>query len=427
MKRSILIITICFLAIMNLFSAEILDRIIAKVGREIILQSELETRKQQLTAAGMLIDEVEDLDILNEMIDSKIILQKAKDDLYEVDLLEVNALAQEQIDRISKDFPSSEEFQSVLMDEMGLTIPELKEFYIDMITEQRLKDQIISNEIKTKVHITEAEIEDYYNGHISELPLRAAHDKLGMIIREIKPSKETRADALLEINKIIDKINEGEDFSEVLTHLSDFGENISGGDLGFFGKGRMIKSFEDASFALRPGEVSGIVETMFGYHIIKMEERKEDEVRVSHILKEVETTDDDVLRTKELMDIVLGKLREGENFSDLAVEYSDDDSLASAGGIIGEFTSEDYPELFKDEYSSLDYGTYSEVIREGENYYILAKISKTEEQQYSYEEIYDRLRQIVMSQKEVDLYEKWVEDLLKESYVEIFLEDTVEE
>jgi len=184
MKRSILIITICFLAIMNLFSAEILDRIIAKVGREIILQSELETRKQQLTAAGMLIDEVEDLDILNEMIDSKIILQKAKDDLYEVDLLEVNALAQEQIDRISKDFPSSEEFQSVLMDEMGLTIPELKEFYIDMITEQRLKDQIISNEIKTKVHITEAEIEDYYNGHISELPLRAAHDKLGMIIRE---------------------------------------------------------------------------------------------------------------------------------------------------------------------------------------------------------------------------------------------------
>jgi len=292
-----------------------------------------------------------------------------------------------------------------------------------MITEQRLKDQIINSEIKTKVHITEAEIEDYFNENISEIPLKPAHDQLGMIVREIKPSKETKEQALHEINKIIDRLNEGEDFSSILGRLSDFGDNIDGGDLGFFGKGKMIKPFEEAAFTLRPGEISGIVETMFGFHIIKMEERKEDEVRVSHILKEISTTENDILRTKELMDIILEKLKSGEDFNELAREYSDDDSSAVNGGLIGEFLPEDYPELFKDKFNIMDYGEYSEIVRQGENFYILAKIQKIDEQPYSYEEIYDRLRQVVMSQKEVDLYENWIKDLIKESYVEIFLED----
>jgi len=420
--RKILTITILIL-IINGLSAEILDRIIAKVGSDIILESELNTRKQQLIATGMLSDEIEDVDILSEMVESKIILQKAKKELYEVDEIEVNALAQEQIDRILQDFPSYEEFQTVLMSEMGLTVMELKDFYIEMITEQRLKDQIISSEIKTKVHITEAEIEDYFNENISEIPLKPAHDQLGMIVREIKPSKETKEQALHEINRIIDRLNEGEDFTVILGKLSDFGENITGGDLGFFGKGKMIKTFEDAAFALRPGEVSGIVETMFGFHIIKMEERKEDEIRVSHILKEINTTENDILRTKELMDIVLEKLNSGESFDLLAREYSDDDSSAVDGGLIGEFLPEDYPDLFKEAYGSLNYGEYSEIIREGETFYILAKVKQIDEQPYSYEEIYDRLRQIVMSQKEVDLYENWIKDLTNESYVEIFLED----
>ena len=421
MKKNLIILLI--IIITTILNAEVLDRIIAKVGRDIILPSELETRKQQLNATGMLNEDIGDIDILNEMIESKIILQKAKRELYEVDELEVNALAQEQINRIAQDFSSQEQFSSVLMDEMGITVPELKEFYLEMITEQRLKDQIISNEIKTKVHITEAEVEEYFNENISEMPLKPSQDELGMIVREIQPSKETRNKARQEMNAIIDKLAEGEDFSDLLKRFPEFGENISGGDLGFFGRGKMIKSFEDAAFALRPGEVSGIVETMFGYHIIKMEERRDDEIRVSHIIKEVNITEEDISRTKELMEVVLARLRAGEDFAELAREYSEDDSSAALGGVIGEFIQDEYPELFKDEFLKLDYGQYSEVIREGENFYILHKLKKIPEQPYTYDEIYDRLRQIVMSQKEVDLYDNWIKELIKESYVEIFMEE----
>ncbi|KQC09985.1 MAG: hypothetical protein APR54_03385 [Candidatus Cloacimonas sp. SDB] len=420
------ILTIVILLITGFLQAEVLDRIIAKVGRDIILESELETRKQQLKAAEMLTDEIHEVDILNEMIESKIILQKARSEQYEVDELEINNLAQEQINRISQDFQNYADFEKVLMDEMGLTVPELKEFYIEMITEQRLKDQIISSEIKTKVHITEAEIEEYFNEHQSEIPLKPAHDQIGMIIREIKVSKDTREKALKEMNRIKDSLDEGEDFSSILNHLSDFGENISGGDLGFFGKGKMIKSFEEAAFSLRPGEVSEIVETMFGFHIIKMEERRDDEIRVTHILKELEITEEDILRTKELMDIILEKLRAGEDFHKLAREYSEDDSSAVQGGIIGEFVPEEYPELFKEYLNKLDYGEYSDIIREGNNYYILKKIRKIDEQPYTYEEIYDRLKKIVLSQKEVNIYENWIEELISESYVEIYLDNNFE-
>ncbi len=420
MKKYFILIIVTLIVGLN---AEVMDKIIAKVGRDIILASELDTRRQQLSAAGMMNEDIGDIDILNEMIESKLILQKAKNELYEVDELEVNALAQEQIERISKDFSTKEQFETVLMEEMGLTVPELKEFYTEMITEQRLKDQIISNEIKTKVHITEAEIEEYFNENISELPLKPAQDQLGMIVREIKASKETRSKALQEMNKIIDKLAEGEEFSEILKKLPEFGENITGGDLGFFGRGKMIKSFEDAAFALRPGEVSGIVETMFGFHIIKMEERRDDEIRVSHILKEVVITEEDIQRTKDMMDVILEKLKAGEDFAELAREYSEDDSTASSGGVIGEFIPAEYPELFKDQFNKLDYGQYSDVIREGDNFYILDKIKQIPEQPYTYDEIYDRLRQIVHSQKEVDLYDNWIKELVKESYVEIFLEE----
>jgi len=417
------ILTIIVIAIAGYMQAEVLDRIIAKVGRDIILESELETRKQQLKAAEMLTDEIQDIDILNEMIESKLILQKARSEQYEVDELEINNLAQEQINRISQDFENYTDFEKVLMNEMGLTVPELKEFYIEMITEQRLKDQIISSEIKTKVHITEAEIEEYFNEHQSEIPLKPAHDQIGMIMREIKVSKDTREKAMKEMKRIKDRLDEGENFDSILNHLSDFGDNISGGDLGFFGKGKMIKSFEEVAFSLRPGEVSDIVETMFGFHIIKMEERRDDEIRVTHILKEIEITEEDILRTKELMDIILEKLRAGEDFHNIAREYSEEDSSAAQGGIIGEFIPQEYPELFKDQLNMLDYGEYSDIIREGNNYYILKKVKKIDEQPYTYEEIYDRLKKIVVSQKEVNIYENWIQDLISESYVEIYLDN----
>ena len=403
-------------------SAKTVDKIVAKVGKEVILKSELDQQKQELEAAGLLKENESDYDILKNMVEQKLVLQKAKEENFSVDEAELTGLAEQQIQRVALQFKSQREFQDYLRKEAGLSVLELKEFYKKQLREQKLKDDIIQKEIKNKVHITEVEVQDYYNEHKNEIPQRPAMDEIGMIMRTIKPSEETRKRALIEINNIKDKLNEGADFAELAKKYSEGPSAKNGGDLGFVEKGTLVKPFEDAAFALIPGEVSDVVETKFGFHLIKMEEKKGNEIHVRHILIKVEPSEKDIEAEKKLMENILDKLRQGDDFYELAKTYSEDDSSAVHGGVIGEFTPDNYPELFKKYIVNLDYGEYSDLIRQDNILYIFGKLKKISARPYTYEEIYDRLRETVISQKQQELYENWIKQLLQENYVEILLD-----
>ena len=420
MKKTVIIA--CLLLTLTCLTAEVLDKIVAKVGREVILQSDLNQRMQQLEAAGMLTDDVTTFDVLNDMIESKLIVQQAKKEEYEVDSNQIKSMAEEQIKQISSQFKTEAEFKQELK-KANLTVPDLKEYYIEMITEQHLKEQIINQEIKTKIHITDMDVEQYYEEHKNDIPLRPEMTEIGMIMRMIEASKETKNKALLEINQIREQLIDGADFAEIAKKYSDCPSAANGGNLGFFGRGAMVKSFEDAAFALMPGEISEVVETPFGYHIIKVDEKKEDEVKASHILKQVEATEEDIAATIALMENVLKKLDDNEDFSELAMTYSQDDSSAVKGGIIGEFTEDNYPDLFKDYIKNINVGEHTRLIREDTNLYIFAKLHQIPERPYEYKEIYDQLRDLVTSQKQMKLYQNWMNELKQNSYLEILPEE----
>ncbi len=305
MKRALLII-IALLILVSL-SAEVVDKIIAKVGKEIILKSDLEKRMQQLNASGTAMNDITQFDILNDMIEAKLIIQKAKEEEYKVDDQMIKEMAEDQIKQVASQFPSELEFKKELRG-AGLSVPDLKDYYIEMMTEEQLKSQIIRHNIKSKIHITEGEVEEYYKENLVDIPPRPEMYKIGMIVRFIKAGKDTKEKVLVEINKIRDKVNEGADFAELAKEYSDGPSAANGGNLGFFGKGMMVKPFETAAFALMPGEISEVIETQFGYHIIKVLEKKGNEVNASHILKIVEATEEDVQANIQLMEGVLQNL-----------------------------------------------------------------------------------------------------------------------
>ncbi len=420
MKKTLLIIIALF--IVASLSAEVVDKIIAKVGREIILKSDLEKRMQQLNASGMAMDDVTQFDILNDMIEAKLIIQKAKEEKYEVDDEMIKEMAEDQIKQVASQFPNELEFKKELRG-AGLSVPDLKDYYIEMMTEEQLKSQIIRHNIKSKIHITEGEVEEYYKENLVDIPPRPEMYKIGMIVRFIKAGKDTKEKVLVEINKIRDKVNEGADFAELAKEYSDGPSAANGGNLGFFGKGMMVKPFEAAAFALMPGEISEVIETQFGYHIIKVLEKKGNEVNASHILKIVEATEEDVQANIQLMEDVLQKLLDGEEFTELAKTYSEDEESAIKGGVIGEFTKDTFPEIFKKHLENLEVGENTELVREQENFYIFSILNKIPEREYRYTEIFDRLKEMVTSQKEIELYGNWIKELMHETYVEILIEE----
>ena len=420
MKRTIFLITI--LLVLACLSAEVADKIIAKVGREIILKSDMEKRMQQLGASGIEMENITQFDILNDMIESKLIIQKAKEEEYEIDEQMIKEMAEDQIKQVSSQFPSEFEFKKELK-KAGLSVLELKDYYIEMMTEEQLRSQIIQYNIKSKIHITEGEVEEYYKENKIDIPNRPDMFQIGMIVRFIEAGDETKDKVLVEINKIRDMLNEGADFAELAKEHSDGPSGTNGGNLGFFGKGMMVKPFEDAAFALMPGEISEVIETQFGYHIIKILEKKGNEVNASHILKMVEANEDDVQANIQLMEDVSQKLADGEEFTELAKTYSEDDETAVNGGIIGEFTKDTYPEMFKKHIEKLEVGESTELIREQENFYIFSILNKVPEREYQYTEIFDKLKEMVTSQKEQELYGNWIKELMQDTYVEILIEE----
>jgi peptidyl-prolyl cis-trans isomerase SurA len=420
MKRILIIMLLGILTFCAL-QAEVLDRIVAKVGNEVVLYSDVQKQMAQMKNAKMLAENETENDILKEMVETRLVIQKAKDLNYSADENRVKMLVEKQIKGIQANFKTEEAFYSELR-KTHLTKSELTKYFTDLYTEQMLKEQIIENQIKRKVKVSDSEVADYFREHQSEFPMRPMMYKIGMIMRQVHVSKATRDQKKAEITELLSQLRKGANFATLAKQNSeDPGSGENGGDLGFFSRGMMVKPFEQVAFNLKPGEISDIVETQFGYHIIKMEEKKDDEIRVRHILKMLTPDKADTLATKELMNTLLPRLKAGESFSELAQKYSEDDSSAVNGGIIGEFNDDNYPDMFKTILKELPLGQYTDVIDNGGMYYIFGKMAEVPSRVYTFTEIKPQLTEYVTSQKQLSLYQQWIEKLKKETFVEILL------
>lgn len=205
-------------------------------------------------------------EIVDNLIDREVLYQESQKEGIDV---EPQAIS-DQLATIKKRFANDADFQKAL-DQMQLSEAEIK----TQIQRDIAIRQLIDKQVAQKVVITDAETKAYYddNPNLFKQPeqVKASHI---LIKVDASASEADKAKARIEIVKVQKKLQDGEDFATLAKEFSQGPSSDKGGDLGYFRRGQMVKPFEDAAFALAPNEVSGVVETQFGYHLIKVVDKK---------------------------------------------------------------------------------------------------------------------------------------------------------
>jgi peptidyl-prolyl cis-trans isomerase C len=209
-------------------------------------------------------------DVLETMINEELLFQESRNKGITV---EPEAIATD-LKRIKKGFATDADFKKLIA-ESGLTEAELQ----SDIERGHVINKLIDNQIAALIVIPDQEIRTFYDTHPNSFKkseqVRASHILI-KIDSKAEPSVKDEKKAKLQ--KIQKRLKGGEDFAVLAKEFSECPSNIEGGDLGYFGRGKMVKPFEDAAFALKTGEVSDIVETRFGYHLIKVVDKKPESV-----------------------------------------------------------------------------------------------------------------------------------------------------
>jgi len=420
MKKAILMIVLV-LAVLSVNAAETVDFIVAKVGREIILFSDLIRQINQMRSARVWNEDMTPDVVLESMVENKLIVQKARELNIRVDERRINNAVENQLNQVRASFGSEEEFHRELRNS-GLLLSDLRRFYEESMTEQFLRDRLIETEIRRRININDADVLEFYREEYELMPSRGESFEVAMILRLPAPSEDTDNEARERIMAIQNRIIRGESFEDMAREFSECPSSQAGGNLGSFGRGMMVEEFEEVAFQLDVNEVSDIVKTEFGYHLIKVTEKNNNEVSARHILITVSESPDDVEREREFISELAERIKGGESFGDIATIYSHDDNSRDNNGVVNILTREQFPSFFASVLNELSVGEMSDVF-EYQNMFYLFRINESfPERRFEFEEIREQLRELLTARRQSELYEQWVQGLQNEIYVHVYEE-----
>jgi len=405
-------------------TAQPVESVVAIVGKEVILKSELDEEVMvYCIQAGIQptdsarINEVT-REILESMVDARLIVNEARERKLTVTKEELDAAVQNALDEVKARAGSEERLAQELAKE-NLTEENLKARYRKGLESQILARKLVERQVSSKIKVTNKEIDDFYNERKTELPKRPPEITLAQIV--ILPEVDSLVDnaARGKAADILKAIRSGENFEKLAGQFSDDPSAEKGGDVGFFQKGEFEEAFEKAAFALEPEQVSDLVRSKYGYHIIKLVEKQDDRAHVKHILVRTVPTDEAEERARALATSLRKRIESGEAFESLAAKFSQDTQSAGKGGVIGSYIIESLSPVIKNAIKGVPVGGFTEVVPMEIGYYIFKVVGKTAERDYTFDEVKDRLRQLVFQEKSQNEYDRWISELRKKTFVDI--------
>lgn len=350
LKKSILFVIISFgmsftgtsQIVSNSESSEkIIDEIIAQVGEFPILLSDIEAQRLQMKGEGLDVDEKTNCSLLEELLYQNLLLNQSKIDSLEMSDAQVNAEMENRLRTLEQQIGSREKLEQFY----GKTYTQIKEEFREIIRD-RLLSQEMERQIIADVQVSPSEVRSFFNTIPSDsLPYINEKISIQQIVIYPKITQASRNAVIEKLNGWRADIQAGNrSFSAVATiHSEDQGSAKDGGKIEAT-RGMMVKPFEAAAFSLEVGQISDVVETQYGYHIIELISRKGDDYTIRHILLTPEVGRQELRDAATLMDECYAKLKKHEITWDEAVKaYSeDDDTKQNQGNLSNPYTGEQF-------------------------------------------------------------------------------------
>ena len=405
-----------------------IDRVVAIVGDQPLLWTDVVTSINQRRAQGLQLpaDSVGQAalarTVLGELIDEEILVQKAKEMKLEVTESEITTSADRQIKQIRSQFKSDDEYKAELRN-AGLGTPdEYRKSLIEQFRRQNLQQKAFAELRKTAkpVNVADEDVTKAFEQSRTELQKRPATVTFRQIIVAPHASPEAKAKAKARADSLLVEIRKGGDFEQIAKRESmDPGTKALGGDLGWNRRGSgLVPQFEAVMFALRPGDVSPVIETPFGYHIIRVDRVQSAEVKARHILIEPVIDSADVARAKVEADTVAAQWARGVSYDSLVAKHHDP---TEEKGVLQPFNRDSLPASYQAALTGAKAGTITAPFqlanpRGQPKYAVLQVVTATDAGEYNPAEIREQIRAQLADERSIRAL---LDDLRKQTYVSV--------
>ena len=407
---------------------DVIDRVVAIVGDSTILLTQVQEEAQRLQLQGVAVPEdaagMEQFlrGILDTWVNRVLVLQAASNDsLIQLDEAQIDERVTQEIDQRTQQFGSSPAFQEALQKE-GMTLAGYREMIRSQIRQEQIQQMFMQLRLRSMppAEVSEEEMLEAFQGARGQMDQRPKLLSFDQVVLAPSPSEESKDAARAKADSLLAEVLGGADFEALATeHSDDRGSAPNGGDLGWFRRGQMVRAFEDAAFSLFDGQVSPVVETDFGYHIIKIERSRAGERNGRHILIMATVGEADVQRSRDLAVEVKSQAEAGANMRELWVEYSDPEAPDTLT-----VPFEDLSRL------PLGYATALQLAQEGQVYGPMEYQNARDETRiavikvtlireagaYTFEDVRAQLAQSLQQTKQI---QDIIDDLRSQAYVEI--------
>ncbi len=431
MKNLITTIFVLFIILSTYAQDTIMaDKIIARVGDDIVLQSEIEEQYLQMVSQRMQTDKNTKCEILESLLFHKLLLNQADLDSIFV----TNSDVENEVEQRLQIFIDQAGSVTELEQHLGKSIFEIRKGLFDIMKEQ-LRAQKVQMTLSENMKITPSEVNEYYETiDKNSLPIIDETLELQVITIEPQITKEQADYTIKKMEKWKNQIETGEKQFETiaLVYSEDESSAGDGGQLPFMARGELVPEFASVAFKLKKGQISDVVKTDFGYHIIRLDERKGERIKVSHILVSPKANASSRIDAKKRLDSILNVIKlDSISFTDAALKFSDDKETKKNGGLYfnpstgsTQIEVSILPRNISKQISDTEIGGYTKVIETrdalGKVSYNIYKIkSRTNKHNASVSTDYQLIHNMALQSKNEEIIDSWIEEKQKTTYIHI--------